>query len=116
MKKYSGMFRMILLLAVALLVSLGPAVSAQAHRVKVFAYGDGETIFTESSFSKSSPAQGAAISVQDEGGTVVFEGVTDEQGKCDFAVPRTAHGTLTITVDAGEGHRNEWKLSEAEYR
>ncbi|SKA88274.1 nickel transport protein [Paucidesulfovibrio gracilis DSM 16080] len=103
-------------LLAALVLLLGCALPAQAHRVKIFAYTDGETIYTESSFSQSSPAKGAAITVTDARGETVHQGYTDDDGKHDFPIPANAQGDLTITVDAGEGHQNQWVLTEAEYR
>ncbi|MEF2144271.1 MAG: hypothetical protein V3573_02395 [Desulfovibrionaceae bacterium] len=101
-------------LAFALILTL--AFAAQAHRVKVFAYCDGDKIYTESSFSKSSPAQHSQIIVTTADGTEVFSGTTDDQGKCDFPIPENAQGSLTITIIAGEGHQGEWVLEESEYR
>lgn len=98
------------------LAALCLAATAQAHRVKIFAYSDTETIYTESNFSKSSPAMGAEIVVTDAEGKNVFEGKTDDQGKCDFPVPKDAKGDLKIEVIAGEGHQGDWVLTEAEYK
>ncbi|MGE4293678.1 MAG: hypothetical protein AB7E32_15885 [Desulfovibrio sp.] len=112
----SSLFRCLPVATLTLVLVLSLAAVAQAHRVKIFAYSDFETIFTESNFSKSSPAMGAEITAMDAQGKVVFTGKTDDQGKCDFAIPKDAQGDLTITVNAGEGHEGSWVLTEAEYR
>lgn len=103
-------------LALVLVLVLALAGVAQAHRVKVFAYSDSETIFTESNFSKASPAMNSDIVVTDAAGKTVFSGKTDDQGKCDFPVPKDAVGDLTIQVIAGEGHQGDWVLTEGEYK
>lgn len=103
-------------LALALILAVSLATAVQAHRVKVFAYSDGETIYTECNFSKSSPAMNSDIVVTDATGKQVFTGKTDDQGKCDFPAPKDATGDLTIMVIAGEGHQGDWVLTEAEYK
>lgn len=108
--------RVLPLAGLILLLTLCLASVAQAHRVKIFAYSDTSTIFTESGFSKSSPAMGAEITVQDASGKLLYTGKTDDAGKCDFPVPEGAKGDLTITVNAGEGHQGSWVLTESEYR
>ncbi|MBE7560808.1 hypothetical protein HS125_18420 [bacterium] len=83
-----------------------------AHRLNVFAYLEGERVFVEARFKGGTPAQDSDVRVEDGAGATLVSGRTDREGKFDFAVP--ARGELVVIVDAGEGHRGQWKLSAAE--
>jgi nickel transport protein len=86
--------------------------SAQAHKVNVFAWVEGETVFTESKFSGGKLVKGGRITVLDADGTLLLEGVTDESGAFSFKAPKIAD--LTIVMEAGTGHKNSWKITAAE--
>jgi len=98
-------------LGVALLV-LAPAL-ARAHKVTVFAWVEGDTVHTESQFSGGRAAKGARIEVYNAAGEKLLEGRTDDEGKFDFQAPRPED--LRIVLIGGTGHRNEWRVSKAEF-
>jgi nickel transport protein len=83
------------------------AVPAEAHRVNVFAWVEGDTVHTESRFSGGREVKEGQVAVYDEQtGEKLLEGRTDEAGKFSFKVPRKS--ALRIEMIAGMGHRNEW--------
>lgn len=86
---------------------------AEAHRTNIFAWVEGDTVHTESKFSGGKDVQGAVIVVFDEEGNELLKGRTDDTGRFSFPVPATASG-LRIVLEAGMGHRGEWRLSSAE--
>lgn len=92
--------------------------AAQAHRVNIFAWLEGETVRVECSFRRDSPVrQGTVIVFDAQTGTELLQGRTDGQGAFAFPVPavvRQGHG-LRIRILAGEGHQNEWQMDAAEF-
>ena len=99
-----------------LVFTLASALPAMAHKVRIFAYSDTDTIFVESQFSKTSPAQNCLVTMTDASGNEVGSCTTDETGQCEMPVPEGASGDLTLTVHAGEGHQGSWTLLEADYK
>ena len=64
------------------------ATAAWAHRVIVFGYVEGDTVYTESKFSGGKKAQNSQITVYDGDGNKVTEGRTDDNGEFAFKPPR----------------------------
>jgi nickel transport protein len=83
-----------------------------AHKVTIFAWVEGDTVYTQSKFSGGKPAKKATVVVYDDEGNQLLEGKTDEKGEFSFAVPqRTA---LKVALKASMGHLAEWKISVEE--
>ncbi len=83
-----------------------------AHRVTIFAWVEGDNIFTESKFSGGKPVKGGEVSVYDPTGKRLLEGKTNERGEFSFKIPkRTA---MKIVLQAGMGHRGEWTIPASE--
>ena len=112
MKKLASLCAALLLLA--LLAAPSPA---DAHRLNVHAWLEGSQIVVESNFGRNHPARGAQIRVVDsDTGKVLIQGQTSDHGVFSFPVPsvvRDGHG-LTVEVDAGQGHFNDWKMDASE--
>jgi nickel transport protein len=92
--------------------------AAKAHRVRIFAYGQGEYIAGGTSFSGGRKLKDAEIIVNAPGGRTLLRTKTDNQGGFRFRIPQEArenHLDLLIVVNGGDGHRGEWPLSAAEY-
>jgi nickel transport protein len=107
---------------VAAMVCLGLislASPALAHRVLVFAFAQGDTIHTESTFVGSGAVQKGEVQVQDKAtGKVLVTGTTDEKGKFAFKIPPEAASgrlDLLIIVGASLGHQGEWLLKADSY-
>ena len=79
-----------------------------AHNVTIFAWVEGDTVYTESKFSGGRKAQNAPIEVYDAQGDKQLEGKTDENGEFSFKIPKKT--ALTIVLLAGMGHRSEWTI------
>ncbi|WP_319406775.1 hypothetical protein [uncultured Desulfosarcina sp.] len=86
--------------------------AAHAHKVTVFAWAEGDRIFTESKFSGGKMVKAGKIDVFDASGNLLLEGRTDDNGAFDFKAP--AITDLKIVLTAGMGHQNSWLLSAAE--
>jgi nickel transport protein len=81
--------------------------TAYAHKVMVFAWVDGDTIFTQSKFSGGKKVKGGKIAVYDNA-KILLEGKTDDKGEFSFKIPEKV--TLKIVLYAGAGHRAEWTV------
>lgn len=86
--------------------------SVDAHRVIVFAWVEGDTVYVESKFNGGKKVQAGKIVVTDPQGTELVNGKTNEKGEFSFTVPKKTD--LKIVLLAGEGHRAEWTLPLAE--
>lgn len=90
-----------------------------AHRVNVFAYVEGDSVYVECSYSKSDRVRFGDIEVKNAAtGKVYLTGKTDEKGNFSFPVPpeaRAAKVDLTILLRSGEGHQNDWIVKADEY-
>jgi hypothetical protein len=91
--------------------SLLCASPAFAHAVYIFAWVDGESICTESYFSKNSKVRGGVVNGVGSKGNILFTGSTDEGGKVCFPLPEQAQD-IEFAVSAGEGHRGTFTLRE----
>ena len=92
---------------------------ALAHRVIIFAYAEGNTIYTESNFVPADPVRHGKIEVMDnKTGKLLLTGKTDDHGKFSFKIPAAAIAQkmdLNIVVEAAMGHRGSWLLKAANY-
>ena len=99
---------LLLMLLICLLFSL----NSYAHKVNMFAYGEGEQVFLEGYYADGKKAQNSAVLVVDSEGKQVAQGVTSSEGQYSFIYPK---GTdLLITLDAGMGHKTEYRITESE--
>lgn len=85
---------------------------AWAHKVNLFAYAEGDKVYTESYFADGQKVIGGEIEVIDAAGNKILNGKTDDKG--GFAFPLTKKQTLTITVNSGMGHKNSYVLNQEE--
>lgn len=79
---------------------------AFAHRVIIFAWVDGDTVYTESKFSGGKKAKHALIEVFDAQNKKLCKGRTDDNGEFSFKVPQKTE--LKIVLAAGTGHKAQW--------
>ncbi len=82
--------------------------SAYAHKVNIFAWVEGDTVYTQSKFSGGKGAQGGEVSVFDDKNNLLLEGETNEQGEFSFKIPQKT--ALHIVLDATMGHANYWDI------
>ena len=100
-------------LAGLMVVFLGIAVPAMAHKVNIFAYVEKGTVFTESYFPDGKKVEGGRIEVLDTSGKKLLEGKTDKEGLFSFPLPAKKED-LTIVVEASMGHKNSFVLKKSE--
>lgn len=117
MKNFIVFFKWINLPLMVLMILLVSS-NAYAHRVSVFAYVEGDKVFTESYFSKKKRVHQGKIEVFDsKNEKLLLSGTTDDEGNFNFDIPaaaRTAKCGLHIVLHASEGHRGEWNVEADE--
>jgi len=104
LRSFKGFFALILL-TIFCTFSIGPAM---AHRVIIFAWVEGDKIFTESKFSGGKLVKGGEVIVYDLEGTQLLKGKTDDKGEFSFVIPKKT--AMKIVLQAGMGHRGEWMI------
>lgn len=97
------------LILVFSLVGIG---AAHAHKVTIFAWAEGETVYTESKFSGGKKVRNGKVEVFDNAGTLLLAGRTGDHGEFSFKAPQKTD--LKIILTAGMGHQNSWRLRAAE--
>lgn len=97
-----------------LLLAAGWTTPAHGHRVMVFAYVEGGTIHTESSFGGNNPVRGGTIEVYDQQENKLLTGTTDDEGRFSFPLDFPVAGDLKVVVVAGMGHTGHWTVRAAE--
>jgi nickel transport protein len=99
----------ILIAATALTACLAAVPAAvQAHKVSIFAYVDGDTVYTLSKFSGGKKVKKGRIEVYDSENNKLLDGLTDDQGEFAFKIPKKA--ALHVVLVAGTGHKNYWDI------
>ncbi len=98
-----------MLFMMACVVWAGPVM---AHRAIIFAWVEGEKIFTESKFSGGRPVKQGDIIVYDLENNQLLKGKTDDKGEFSFEIPKRT--SLKIVLIAGMGHRGEWTIPVSE--
>lgn len=82
--------------------------AAYAHKVQMFAYAEGDTVFVEGYFADGKKAMKSEVVVYDASGAELLRGKTDDSGQFNFKA--TKKTDLRIVVDAGMGHKTEYTL------
>lgn len=110
-KRHNTHFSFITLLLTAIIL-IGSHVPALAHKVMIFAWVEGDTVFTESKFSGGKKVLNAPVLVFDKDGKKLLEGKTDNKGEFSFKIPKITD--LRIVLNAAMGHKAEWTVPESE--
>ena len=87
-------------------IMLWIAGSASAHRVNVFAWVEGDTVYVEGKFAGGKKVNAGKIVVLDPRGNELLSGLTNDQGEYSFKAPKQTD--LRIVLSAGQGHQGEW--------
>eukprot|EP00831_Metopus_contortus_P017398 TRINITY_DN17330_c0_g3_i1.p1 TRINITY_DN17330_c0_g3~~TRINITY_DN17330_c0_g3_i1.p1 ORF type:complete len:258 (-),score=53.76 TRINITY_DN17330_c0_g3_i1:440-1213(-) len=113
------MTRLLLAICLALAATLCLSAISEAHRVKIFAYVDGNTIVTDSGYSRGKRVYAGEVEVYDVAtGTLLLSGKTDTEGRFTFPIPdqaREKHMDLRLLLKAGVGHQADWIVKYAEF-
>lgn len=107
--------KLYLILIFTFLIIIMMDVSVFAHKVNIFAYVEGEKIYTESYFNDGKKCIDSKIEVFDNQGNKLLEGLTDKEGEFSFEVP-SENGNLKIVLTASMGHRAEYTIRTDELR
>lgn len=102
-----------------LLLILGPALPALAHRIQVFAYPSGGEIIVEATVGNEQPVtRGSEVTVtRSVNGEVLLRGETDMKGRFTFPIPDLPPNTgLLISVNSGMGHLGSSTLPPEELK
>jgi nickel transport protein len=97
-----------LLIAVTLLI-LFPMTRADAHKVLLYAYVEGNKIYAEGYFGDGKKVINSLIEVLDKNGNKLLEGKTDAEGQFIFEAPKK--DDLTLVLTASMGHRATFKIA-----
>lgn len=89
------------------------AAPAMAHKVNIFAYVEGDVVYTESYFPDGRMIANGSIEVLGAAGNTLLEGRTDQDGLFNFPVPKKKED-LTIVINATMGHKNSYLLQKSE--
>ena len=102
--------KLYLILILIFLIIIIMDVSVFAHKVNIFAYVEGDKVYTESYFSDGKKCVESKIEVFDNQGNKLLEGLTDEEGMFSFKIPPedVIDGDLKIILTASMGHRAEY--------
>ena len=102
--------KLYLILIFIFLIIIIMDVSVFAHKVNIFAYVEGDKVYTESYFSDGKKCVESKIEVFDNQGNKQLEGLTDEEGMFSFKIPLkdVIDGDLKIILTASMGHRAEY--------
>ncbi len=108
--KTRGFFTLILVMVIFGGLWISPA---WAHKLNVFAYIEGGTVKGEAYFVDGAPVKNSAVQLQERDGTILEEGVTDEEGRFVLPVPGDLE-TFSVVVSGGPGHKAEMELTRIE--
>ncbi len=107
--------KLYLILIFTFLIIIMMDVSVFAHKVNIFAYVEGDKVYSESYFNDGKKCIDSRIEVFDNQGNKLLEGLTDKEGEFSFEVP-SEDGDLKIVLTASMGHRAEYSISADEIR
>ena len=86
---------------------------ALAHKVILFAYTEGDKVFTESYFNDGKRCRNSTIEVFDNTGKKLLEGKTNNDGEFSFKAP--GEKDLRLVLTASMGHRSEYTVSSGDF-
>ncbi|HAJ33999.1 MAG TPA: hypothetical protein DCK79_11730 [Candidatus Atribacteria bacterium] len=102
--------KLYLILIFIFLIIIMINISAFAHKVNIFAYVEGDKVYTENYFSDGKRCIDSKIEVFDNQGNKLLEGLTDKEGMFSFKIPAedVIDGDLKLVLTASMGHRAEY--------
>lgn len=103
----------IILFVLVFILFLTLVSTVHAHKIYLFAWVEGDTVYTESYFSGKKKVRGGMIKVFDTSGKELLNGKTDEKGEFSFKIPTKKKGLRIVLVDT-VGHKAEYMLKDDE--
>lgn len=86
--------------------------AAHAHKLKVFAFAEGDRIEGSTYFVGGAPASGATIEVMGPEDRLLATLVPDANGEFSYEV--ATHKNHVVVANTGDGHVARWTVSSAE--
>ena len=99
----------------ALILVLAAASPAMAHKLKIFAAVEGNTVAGYAFFIGGGRAQDTPWQAKDETGKLLGEGRTGPEGEFHLTVPEPIASDITISVNTQEGHIASTMLAAARF-
>jgi nickel transport protein len=93
-------------LALGIVVALPMVSQVWAHKVNVFAWVEGDTVFVEGYFPGGKKSQDSLVEVFNPAGSKLLEGRTNETGEFSFKIPERTD--LRIVLTSSVGHKNDF--------
>jgi nickel transport protein len=84
-----------------------------AHKVSIFAWVEGDMVYTQSKFFGGKNLKNAHVEVFDASGNRLIESETNEIGEFSFRAPLKAE--MKIVVSAGMGHQAVWYVKKTDF-
>ena len=81
---------------------------ALAHKMNVFAWVEGDTVFVEGSYGGKKKAKNCLVEVFNKAGVKLLEGITNKKGEFSFKPPVMAE--LRVVLTDAMGHMNDFVL------
>jgi len=100
-------------LALGIVVALPMVSQVWAHKVNVFAWVEGDTVFVEGYFPGGKKSQDSLVEVFNPAGTKLLEGRTNEKGEFSFKIPERTD--LKIVLTASMGHKNDFIVPASDF-
>ena len=101
-------------LALSLVLTWPMVSQVWAHKVNVFAWVEGDTVFVEGYFPGGKKSQDSLVEVFNPAGTKLLEGRTNEKGEFSFKIPERID--LTIVLTASMGHKNDFIVPASDFQ
>ena len=104
---FMGVRRVVIGMLVGVAVIAAPL--AYAHKVNVFAYVEGDQVYTQGYFSDGTKAKNSEVTVYVNSGQQLLKGRTDEDGAFTFPT-QGQRQALRIVLNAGMGHQASYVI------
>ena len=100
--------RRVALMVTAVSIIVGTALVSQvwAHKVNVFAWAEGDTIFVEGYYHGGKKSQNSLVEVFNPAGTKLLEGRTNNKGEFSFKAPEKTD--IRIVLTDSTGHKDDF--------
>ena len=95
--------------ALGIIAFLTLSTRVYAHKVNVFAWGEGDMVFVEGYYPGGKKAQNSLVEVYNSRGEKLLEGRTNKKGEFSFKIP--AKDDLRIVLTASMGHKNDFTIA-----
>jgi nickel transport protein len=92
--------------ALSIIVATALVSHVWAHKVNVFAWAEGDTIFVEGFYPGGKKSQNSLVEVFNPAGTKLLEGRTNNKGEFSFKVPEKTD--LRIVLTDSTGHKDDF--------